>query len=109
MKNELNVKIAFHPGETLLEKLQEVGITIVDFAMSIGYSPETINAIITGRNAVSHEDAKVFEKSLKIPATFWIKKQKNFDKYVKKQSKEKRKLKTKQITNLLIDFLKTIS
>jgi HTH-type transcriptional regulator / antitoxin HigA len=83
--NEFHTDIAFHPGETLSEKLKELNMGLKEFAVRTGKPEKTIIAIINGESAITAEMAILFEAVLKIPARFWNKKQQNFDEYKARQ------------------------
>lgn len=77
--------IAFHPGETLAEKLEELGYGPKEFATRTGKPEKTIFAIINGKSSVTPEMAVQFEQVLKIPAHFWLNKQRNYDEYLARE------------------------
>lgn len=85
--NEFYTDIAFHPGETLAEKLEELKMGPKEFAIRTGKPEKTIIAILKGDSAITPEMAVLFESVLKIPANFWIKRQFSFDEY---KAREKR-------------------
>ncbi len=85
--NEFHLDIAFHPGETLEEKLEELNIGVKEFSVRAGKPEKTIIAIIKGESSITPEMAVIFENVLKIPARFWIKKQSSFDEF---KAREKR-------------------
>ncbi|EDM33951.1 putative plasmid maintenance system antidote protein, XRE family [Pedobacter sp. BAL39] len=85
--NEFYSEIAFHPGETLTEKLEELRMGPKEFAIRTGKPEKTIIAIAKGESSITPEMAVLFESVLKIPARFWIKRQYNFDEY---KAREKR-------------------
>lgn len=87
--NEFYTDIAFHPGETLAEKLEELKMGPKEFAIRTGKPEKTIIAILKGDSSITPEMAVLFESVLKIPASFWIKRQYNFDEY---KAREKRSL-----------------
>lgn len=87
--NEFYSDIAFHPGETLAEKLEELKMGPKEFAIRTGKPEKTIIAIIKGDSSITPEMAVLFESVLKIPANFWIKRQFSFDEY---KAREKRAL-----------------
>ena len=70
---------AFHPGEFLLEELDEQGWSQADFAVIIDQSPKAINDVINGRRAVSASLAVAFSKALGSSAEYWLKLQTLFD------------------------------
>lgn len=79
--NEFYTDIAFHPGETLAEKLEELKMGPKEFAIRTGKPEKTIIAILKGESSITPEMAVLFESVLKIPAHFWIKRQYSFDEY----------------------------
>jgi HTH-type transcriptional regulator / antitoxin HigA len=82
--NEFYIDIAFNPGDTLVEKLEELKMEPKEFAVRIGKPEQTIMAIINGESSITPETAVLFESVLKIPAIFWLRKQYLFDEYKKK-------------------------
>lgn len=80
---------AVHPGETLREKLEELGMTPKEFAVRTGKPVKTISEILNGKSSITFEMAVLFEKVLKIPAGFWIKKQSNFNELVAREKHQK--------------------
>jgi addiction module HigA family antidote len=59
------------PGETLLDVLEERGISQADLAERTGRPRKTINEIIKGKTAVTPETALQLERVLGVPAHFW--------------------------------------
>jgi len=79
--NRVTMDIAFHPGETLNEKLQEMGMSVHDFA-ELSKVPECmVQDIINCDVSVSSEVAIAFEQVTKIPARMWINMQHSYDDY----------------------------
>jgi len=87
--NEFYTDIAFHPSDTLAEKLEELNMGPKEFAVRTGKPEKTIIAILKGDSSITPEMAVLFESVLKIPANFWIKRQFNYDEY---KAREKRAL-----------------
>lgn len=85
--NEFHTDIAYHPGETLAEKLEELNMGPKEFAIRTGKPEKTIIAVMKGESAITPEMAILFESVLKIPARFWIKRQYSFDEF---KAREKR-------------------
>ncbi len=71
--------ISFHPGVTLAEKLQELGMSVTDFAVMVAQPTETIRGVIDGNISVTFEMANAFENITHIPTHFWLNKQRNYD------------------------------
>ena len=86
-KNQFIPQVAFHPGETLSEKLDEMGIGPKEFAVRTGKPEKTIIAIIKGKSSVTAEMAVQFEHVLKIPAHFWLSIQHNYDEFVAREER----------------------
>jgi len=78
-KNEYNPETVSHPGLTLGEKLIEIGMSIKAFALRSGKPEKTIIGIIEGSSSITSDMAVQFESVLKIPANFWLKRQRSYD------------------------------
>lgn len=59
------------PGDTLLEVLEERGLTQSELAERTGRPRKTINEIIKGKAAITPETALQLERVLGVPASFW--------------------------------------
>lgn len=59
------------PGEILLEKLEELGMTQADLADRIGRTKKTVNEIVKGKAPILSATALQLERVLAIPARFW--------------------------------------
>ena len=70
-----------HPGQILLEALEEREIGAKEFAIRTGKPEKTISAVLKGESSITPDMAVLFEQVLKIPAHFWIDAQRNFDEY----------------------------
>lgn len=70
-----------HPGETLKEKLHEIGMGPKEFAIRTGKPEKTITAILKGGSSITPDMAVLFENVTKIPASFWMDSQNSFDEY----------------------------
>ncbi|MBX9669186.1 MAG: HigA family addiction module antidote protein [Candidatus Obscuribacterales bacterium] len=60
------------PGETLQDKLDELGFSQRELADRMGRPRKTINEIIMGKAAITAETALQLELVLNIPAHFWL-------------------------------------
>jgi len=78
-----------HPGETLAEKLEEMGMSSFEFAGLTGKSEKIINAVLVGNSAISHDMAVKFESVTKIPAHFWLNSQRRYDEYILRKNYKK--------------------
>ena len=86
--NQYFPQVAFHPGETLSEKLDELGMGPKEFAVRTGKPEKTIIAIIKGKSSITAEMAVQFENVLKIPAHFWLIIQRNYDEFVAREERK---------------------
>jgi len=77
-----------HPGETLEEKLQEMGMGPKEFAIRTDKPEKTIIAVIKGDSAITPDMAIQFESVTRIPAHFWMNSQRSYDEFI---AREKRK------------------
>lgn len=71
-----------HPGETLAEKMDEMGMGPKEFALRTGKPEKTIIAILKGDSPITPDMAVQFEAVTKIPANFWMNHQRNYDEYL---------------------------
>ncbi len=81
-------QIVFHPGETLGEKLDEMGMGPKEFALRTGKPEKTIIAVLKGESSITPDMAVQFENVTRIPAHFWMNHQRGYDEYI---AREKRK------------------
>lgn len=87
--NQFHPQSIPHPGVTLEEKIQEMGIGPKEFALRTGKPEKTITAILKGDSSITPDMAVAFENVTKIPAHFWSNYQLGYDEYV---AREKRKI-----------------
>lgn len=81
-------RVAYHPGFTLAEKLEELGMSVKEFAVRTSKPEKTINAILKGNSSITSDMAVAFESVTGIPAHFWMQKQQNYNEYVARQKRE---------------------
>ncbi|MEX2336210.1 MAG: HigA family addiction module antitoxin [Fulvivirga sp.] len=74
-----------HPGETLAEKLEEMGMGPKEFAIRTGKPEKTITAVLKGDSSITPDMAIQFENVTKIPANFWMNHQKSYDEYIARE------------------------
>lgn len=87
--NHYTPPVAFHPGETLAEKLEEMGMSIKEFAIRVTKPEKTIIAIIRGVSSITSDMAVSFESVTQIPAHFWMNKQRVYDEYIAREKRER--------------------
>lgn len=72
----------YHPGDTLDEKLQEMGMEVKEFAMKVSIPEEVIISVIKGHSSITPKMAETFEMVTKIPAGMWLRHQKSYDDFI---------------------------
>ena len=70
--NELRSPVAFHPGEFLLEEVEERGLKKTDFAKSIGMLPGNLSEVFKGKRNINARIAVKLEIALGISAEYWL-------------------------------------
>jgi addiction module HigA family antidote len=78
------------PGETLLEVLEERGITQADLAERTGRPRKTINEIIKGKATITPETALQLERALGVPASFWNSRERIYREFLAKREERSR-------------------
>ena len=81
IKNRYRPDVVSPPGETLLEILQERGMSQAELSRRTGRPKKTINEIIRGKAAITPGTALQLERVLGVPAGFWNNRQQQFDEY----------------------------
>jgi HTH-type transcriptional regulator/antitoxin HigA len=71
-RNEYAPDLVSPPGETLLETLEEHGMSQAELARRIGRPKKTVNEIVQGKAAITADTALQLERALGIPAKFWL-------------------------------------
>jgi HTH-type transcriptional regulator/antitoxin HigA len=71
IENEYIPDVVSPPGETLLEMLEERGMSQADLAERTGRPKKTINEIIKGKATITPATALQLERVLGAPASFW--------------------------------------
>ena len=73
--NNLSKDFTIHPGVTVKEKLDDIGITTNELAMKTNFTLDYINGVINKINKkenITPEFAKVLEKVTGVSFTFWL-------------------------------------
>jgi HTH-type transcriptional regulator/antitoxin HigA len=86
-RNEYTPQTVSHPGLTLREKLEELGMSQKEFSVRTGKPEQTIVKVINGESALTPDMAVQFESVLGIPANFWLKRQQNYDEAVAREKR----------------------
>ncbi len=72
----------------LAEKLEEMAMSVKEFAVRTSKPEKTIFAVINGSSSITSDMAVAFESVTKIPAHFWLNKQRSYDEYVSRKKRE---------------------
>ena len=80
----------FPPGETLRERLEEIGMTRVELANHTGLSIKHVNQIIQGALAVTPGTALRLEEATRTPARVWSNLQIAYDEYLSRVAERQR-------------------
>lgn len=78
--NGLSRDLIIHPGETLIEILEDQEMSQKELAVRTGVSEKHVSTIIKGVKPISVAYSKKLEYALGIDASFWINLQANYDK-----------------------------
>lgn len=78
------------PGETLLEVLEERGISQAELAERTGRPRKTINEIIKGKASITPETSLQLERVLGIPANFWNAREAHYREFLAKREEAER-------------------
>lgn len=76
---ELTPLMATHPGEILLDEIEAIELSQVDFAKQLGMPRSQLNEIIKGKRNINADLALLLEKVLGIDVEYWMEAQKNYD------------------------------
>jgi len=88
LTNQYSPDIVFHPATTLIEKLEEMGMSRKEFAIRTGKPEKTIIAVLKEESSLTPEMAILFENVTQIPAQFWINKQARYNEYIARKKHE---------------------
>ncbi|MBE7502890.1 MAG: HigA family addiction module antidote protein [Verrucomicrobiales bacterium] len=80
---------AIHPGETLAETLEELGMSQVELAQRMGRPLQMISEIVQGKKAITAETALQLERATGVPANFWNSAQRNYEAAVARLAEER--------------------
>ncbi len=88
VKDRIKLAVVFHPGRTLAEKLEEMGMGIKEFAVRTSKPEKTIIAVLKGDSSITPDMAVSFETVTMIPAHFWMNAQRMYDEYQARLKRE---------------------
>jgi addiction module HigA family antidote len=88
MENQYFPQSRPHPGETLLEKLEEMKMGPKEFALRAGKPEKTIIAVLKGESSITADMAVQFENITRIPAHFWMNHQRGYDEFIARKKRQ---------------------
>jgi len=80
--------VVYHPGEDLEEKLQEMGMSVKEFATRVSKPEKTIISILKGESSITPDMALSFEMVTHITAGMWLRMQKSYDEFIARKKRE---------------------
>ncbi len=89
VQNKVKLAVVFHPGRTLYEKLEEMGMGVKEFAVRTSKPEKTIIAVLKGDSSITPDMAVSFEAVTMIPAHFWMNAQRMYDEYQARLRRER--------------------
>ena len=84
-KNQFFPRMVSHPGVPLSAKIQEMGMSVREFALRATKPEKTILAVIRGDSSITPDMAVIFENVTGIPAHFWMTRQRKYDEFMARQ------------------------
>lgn len=72
-------ELLIHPGETILEMIQDRNISQKELAIRTGFTEKHVSTVINGYKNISAEFAMKLQYALGVPASFWRNLQTNYD------------------------------
>ena len=71
-RNEIHSPLYFHPGEMLLEEVEERKLKKTELAKQIGILPGHLSELFKGKRNINARLAIRLEKALNISAEYWL-------------------------------------
>jgi HTH-type transcriptional regulator / antitoxin HigA len=88
-KNQFVLDIAFHPGEMLQEKIEELEMSIKELALRTDKPEKSIIEVLQGQASITPDLAVRLENVLTIPAQYWLRLQRVYDEYLVRKHRTK--------------------
>lgn len=88
MQNEYHPSVVSPPGDSLLELLEDIGMSQAELARRMGRPTKTINEIIQGKAAITPETALQLERVLEVPASFWNRRERHYRESLARQEED---------------------
>jgi addiction module HigA family antidote len=78
------------PGATLLDLLDERGITLAELAPRVGLTRTTVDCIVEGTEPISAATALQLEHALGVPVDFWLTRDAHYREHLARYAATKR-------------------
>ena len=98
--NQYRPDFVSHPGATLKDALEEIGLSQADLATRMGRPVKTISEVINGKASITPETAVQLELVVGIPATFWNSREKAYREFLVLKKKKSEWEEQKEWTSL---------
>jgi HTH-type transcriptional regulator/antitoxin HigA len=89
-RNEYEPNTISRPGATLLDLLDERGMSQAELAGRTGRPLKTINEIVKGKTAITPDTALQLERVFGVPASFWNNREAQYREFLARRSSETR-------------------
>jgi plasmid maintenance system antidote protein VapI len=83
--NEYTPDVVSSPGDTILDSLEEKGMSPQDLAAQMGQSEQLLGAIFEGRQVITNEIAAQLEQVLGSSVAFWLARDQHYHEYLVRQ------------------------
>lgn len=93
-RNEYKPDHVSSPGESLVEILDDVGMSQAELARRTGRTVKTINGIVRGREPLTPTTALQFEKVLGVGARFWSELERNYAEFKAREAEARQQAET---------------
>lgn len=90
IENQYKPDFVTHPGLTLIETLESLGLSQVDLAERTGRTKKHINELVQGKAQITPDMALELERVLGVPAEFWNNREQAYQQYLTLKREENR-------------------
>lgn len=100
----VELPFAVHPGETLSEKLEEMGMSVSELSRRTGFSEKELSGVMSCKKSISPALAEALASVTKIPVYFWIDSQQDYDTFMARKRTERlmRKLQRSSVSSTVV-------
>ncbi len=87
-QNEYRPASVSPPGHTISDLIEERGIRQVELAARMGVTPKFVNELISGKASISPATAIALERTLNLPAEFWLTRDARYQEFMARSDSE---------------------